>query len=384
MKKILSILSAAAMVFSLTACGMSEETQTNASESSDSVTAVTEEAALDNSVSETESNDHGMATEEAESMEQSGDTDTTNILVAYFSWADNAVLADDVDAVASPSVIPPGNVQQLAGWVQEETGGHLFSIQVTNPYPSDWDECLARANQERGDDARPQLEESVENLESYDVVFLGYPNWWYGVPMALLSFLEQNDLSGKQVYLFCSHGTGGLANSVEIITQAAPDALISDHIFDCYEEDAASSQEAIQNWVRELGYSLETEGEQEGKQALSRRILVQFGENTVVYELNDSTAADSLYEQLPLTIEVEDYSTNEKIFYPPEELDTSNSPMAQGGAGTLAYYAPWGDVVMFYGDYGENSSLFELGQAVLGGELVSEMSGTITIEADNG
>lgn len=384
MKKILSILSAAAMVFSLTACGMSEETQTNASESSDSVTAVTEEAALDNSVSETESNDHGMATEEAESMEQSGDTDTTNILVAYFSWADNAVLADDVDAVASPSVIPPGNVQQLAGWVQEETGGHLFSIQVTDPYPSDWDECLARANQERGDDARPQLEESVENLASYDVVFLGYPNWWYGVPMALLSFLEQNDLSGKQVYLFCSHGTGGLANSVEIITQAAPDALISDHIFDCYEEDAASSQEAIQNWVRELGYSLETEGEQEGKQALSRRILVQFGENTVVYELNDSTAADSLYEQLPLTIEVEDYSTNEKIFYPPEELDTSNSPMAQGGAGTLAYYAPWGDVVMFYGDYGENSSLFELGQAVLGGELVSEMSGTITIEADNG
>lgn len=384
MKKILSILSAAAMVFSLTACGMSEETQTNASESSDSVTAVTEEAALDNSVSETESNDHGMATEEAESMEQSGDTDTTNILVAYFSWADNAVLADDVDAVASPSVIPPGNVQQLAGWVQEETGGHLFSIQVTDPYPSDWDECLARANQERGDDARPQLEESVENLESYDVVFLGYPNWWYGVPMALLSFLEQNDLSGKQVYLFCSHGTGGLANSVEIITQAVPDALISDHIFDCYEEDAASSQEAIQNWVRELGYSLETEGEQEGKQALSRRILVQFGEDTVVYELNDSTAADSLYEQLPLTIEVEDYSTNEKIFYPPEELDTSNSPMAQGGAGTLAYYAPWGDVVMFYGDYGENSSLFELGQAVLGGELVSEMSGTITIEADNG
>lgn len=384
MKKILSILSAAAMVFSLTACGMSEETQTNASESSDSVTAVTEEAALDNSVSETESNDHGMATEEAESMEQSGDTDTTNILVAYFSWADNAVLADDVDAVASPSVIPPGNVQQLAGWVQEETGGHLFSIQVTDPYPSDWDECLARANQERGDDARPQLEESVENLESYDVVFLGYPNWWYGVPMALLSFLEQNDLSGEQVYLFCSHGTGGLANSVEIITQAVPDALISDHIFDCYEEDAASSQEAIQNWVRELGYSLETEGEQEGEQALSRRILVQFGEDTVVYELNDSTAADSLYEQLPLTIEVEDYSTNEKIFYPPEELDTSNSPMAQGGAGTLAYYAPWGDVVMFYGDYGENSSLFELGQAVLGGELVSEMSGTITIEADNG
>lgn len=73
--------------------------------------------------------------------------------------------------------------------------------------------------------------------------------------MPLLTFLEENDLSGKEVYLFCSHGTGGLANSVEIITEAAPDAIISDNIFDCYEEEASSSQEEIQNWVEETGYS---------------------------------------------------------------------------------------------------------------------------------
>ena len=177
-----------------------------------------------------------------------------NILIAYFSWADNAVLDEDVDAVASPSVTAPGNVQQLAGWVQEETGGTLFLIQVTEPYPSDWDQCLERANQERGQDARPELAESVENMEDYDVVFLGYPNWWYGVPMALLSFLENHDLAGKQVYLFCSHGTGGLASSVEIITEALPDSEISANIFDCYEEDAPDSQEEIRQWVRELVY----------------------------------------------------------------------------------------------------------------------------------
>lgn len=110
-----------------------------------------------------------------------------------------------------------------------------------------------------------------------------------------------------------------------------------------------------------------------------RQISVQFGENVVVYELNNGSAADSLYEQLPLTIAVEDYSTNEKIFYPPEKLDTSDSPLAKAGAGTLAYYAPWGDVVMFYGDYNENPSLYELGQIVSGAELVSGMSGTISI-----
>ena len=175
-------------------------------------------------------------------------------MIAYFSWADNAVIDGEVDVVASPSVTSPGNVQQLAGWVQEETGGVLFSIQVTEPYSSDWDECLERANGERAENARPELTASVENMESYDTIFLGYPNWWYGAPMAVLSFLEDYDFSGKQVYLFCSHGTGGLANSVEDIRASMPGANISENIFDVYEENAASSQEDIQSWLTELGY----------------------------------------------------------------------------------------------------------------------------------
>ena len=71
--------------------------------------------------------------------------------------------------------------------------------------------------------------------------------------MALLTLLEGNDLSGKNVYLFCSHGTGGLADGVEQITETSPEAVISDDIFDCYEEDAASSEEEIRSWVDGLG-----------------------------------------------------------------------------------------------------------------------------------
>ena len=187
--------------------------------------------------------------------EQPSNAQESGVLVAYFSWADNAVIEGEVDAVASPSVTAPGNVQQLAQWVSERTGGDLFSIQVTEPYSSDWDACLERANQERAEDARPELTASVEQLERYDTVFLGYPNWWYGVPMALLSFLEENDLSDKQVYLFCSHGTGGLASSVEQIDEALPDSTaLSENVFDVYEEDAASSQQDILAWLEELGY----------------------------------------------------------------------------------------------------------------------------------
>ena len=193
--------------------------------------------------------------EPASSTEQPSNAQESGVLVAYFSWADNAVIDGEVDAVASPSVTALGNVQQLAQWVSERTGGDLFSIQVTEPYSSDWDACLERANQERAEDARPELTASVEQLERYDTVFLGYPNWWYGVPMALLSFLEENDLSDKQVYLFCSHGTGGLASSVEQIDEALPDSTaLSENIFDVYEEDAASSQQDILAWLEELGY----------------------------------------------------------------------------------------------------------------------------------
>ena len=274
MKKITALILSAIMTVSLAACGAAGESGDGSAEAaensaeetiSESTEAVPEEnemAGTEASAAENETAGIEAAQEENETTgteAEPGDTETTaaqgsRVLVAYFSWADNAVLTEEADAVSSPSVIPPGNVQQLAGWVQEETGGDLFSIQVTEPYPDSWDECLSRANQEQGEDARPELVQNVENLEQYNTVFLGYPNWWYGVPMALLSFLEQNDLSGKQIYLFCSHGTGGLANSVEIISEAIPEAEISDSIFDCYEEGAASSRELIQEWVEEAGY----------------------------------------------------------------------------------------------------------------------------------
>lgn len=94
--------------------------------------------------------------EDSSTTGESESNEEEKILVAYFSWADNAILEENVDVLASPSVISPGNVQQLAGWVQEETGADLFSIRVTDPYPSDWDDCLTRANQERGNNARPE------------------------------------------------------------------------------------------------------------------------------------------------------------------------------------------------------------------------------------
>ncbi|MBS7525309.1 hypothetical protein KHM83_01315 [Fusibacter paucivorans] len=109
------------------------------------------------------------------------------------------------------------------------------------------------------------------------------------------------------------------------------------------------------------------------------RIKVEADTRSVVFELNDSAASKSLLLQLPMTIEVKNYSNDEKIFYPEKKLDTSGTPSARAKAGTLAYYAPWGDVVMFYDHFGSAPGLYQLGQAISGVENIALLSGQISI-----
>ena len=118
------------------------------------------------------------------------------------------------------------------------------------------------------------------------------------------------------------------------------------------------------------------------KAKATMKIHITANNRITVFELNNSQAAKELYAQLPLSIKVEDYSDNEKIFYPPKKLDTSDSPQADAQAGTLAYYAPWGDVVMFYDNFGSATGLYELGYAVSGKEHISGMTGIIQIEKE--
>ena len=182
--------------------------------------------------------------------------ETSRILIAYFTWADNTVVEDpnavDVDATTSASVLVPGNAAKIAGWIQQEVGGDLFSIVVSEPYSSDYDECLDRAADEKADNARPALVNQVSGMEDYDIVFLGFPNWWYTLPMAVLSFVEEYDFSGKTVVPFCTHGTGGLASTIRDLTAALPgDVTILDPI-GVYRPEVDPSRPAVQAWVAGL------------------------------------------------------------------------------------------------------------------------------------
>lgn len=148
------------MAISLTGCSSQESENTAMSSVPPSLENVTET----NPVTE----DGISAT-----IESSAETD--KILIAYFTWAENAADTSGVDATTSASVQAPGNVARMATWIQQETGGDLFSIRVEEPYSADYDECLDRAADEKAENARPVLVEKVLDMAGYDTVFLGYP-----------------------------------------------------------------------------------------------------------------------------------------------------------------------------------------------------------------
>ncbi len=188
--------------------------------------------------------------------DQTPEPETSRILIAYFTWADNTVVEDpsavDVDATTSASVLAPGNAAKIAAWIQQEVGGDLFSIVVAEPYSSDYDECLDRAADEKADHARPALVNHVDGMENYDIVFLGFPNWWYTLPMAVLSFVEEYDFSGKTIVPFCTHGTGGLAGTIQELTAALPDDVTILDPIGVYRPEVDSSRPAVQEWVAGL------------------------------------------------------------------------------------------------------------------------------------
>lgn len=109
------------------------------------------------------------------------------------------------------------------------------------------------------------------------------------------------------------------------------------------------------------------------------KIQISDQQHKIVFELNNSDAAAGLVSQLPITTKIENYSDDEKIFYP-KKLTTSNTPLSQGKVGDLAYFAPWGDVVLYYKQFQSYSGLYQLGECISGKDEIAKLSGKITLK----
>ena len=145
-----------------------------------------------------------------------------------------------------------GNTDLLAEIVAEETGGELFRIETVKEYPSAYDEMLTAATEERTNKARPELKTAIENFDTYDVIFVGYPIWWGDMPMAMYTFLESYDWNGKTVIPFNTHEGSGQANTVTTIKGICEGADVMSGFSvrgSVAQNDGESARTIVQNWL---------------------------------------------------------------------------------------------------------------------------------------
>lgn len=181
-------------------------------------------------------------------------TDNENILIAYFSVPEN-VDTDGIDANSGASIVVKnkdvlGNMQYMAMTIQEAIGGELFRIETTEEYPLEHETLVNQAKEEQNEDARPELATHIENVEQYNIIFLGYPNWWGDMPQPLYTFLEEYDFSGKTIIPFNSHGGSGFSNTIEEIKKLQPSATVKDDGLSISRNDVADSEQEITDWAK--------------------------------------------------------------------------------------------------------------------------------------
>ncbi len=219
MKKIISLFMALAMVLSLAACSTNQSPGESTPEESSSQT---------NESTPTLSNTNGKN------------------LVVYFSMPDNV---DDSTVVIDGETL--GNTQYMAYVIQETAGADIFRIEPETPYPTDHDKLVDLAKEEQNDNARPKIKDMIENFDTYENIFVGYPNWWGDMPMILYSFFDEYDFSGKTIIPFNTHGGSGFSGTISTIKELEPNAEVLDGK-SISRNDIQDAEQEIVDWVNSL------------------------------------------------------------------------------------------------------------------------------------
>lgn len=167
-------------------------------------------------------------------------------MAAYFSRQGNNYVSGKI------MNLPVGNTEVAAKMIHEITGCDMFHIDTVNTYPVDYTETTEVAQKELRQKARPELTSQVENMDSYDVIFLGYPNWWGTMPMAIFTFLEAYDFSGKTIIPFCTHEGSGMGHSESDIKKLCPNANVLSGI-PIRGGSVSEAEKDISNWLKKSG-----------------------------------------------------------------------------------------------------------------------------------
>lgn len=150
-----------------------------------------------------------------------------------------------------------GNNQYIAQIIRQQVGGDLFPIETVQEYPATHEPLLDFAYEEKADNARPELATQIENLDSYDVIFLGFPNWNADLPMPLYTFLEEYDFSGKTIIPFTTHGGSGFSRTIQTISELQPNATVILDGLSISRNSVPDAEIDVVNWLNGLGLTAE-------------------------------------------------------------------------------------------------------------------------------
>lgn len=140
-----------------------------------------------------------------------------------------------------------GTTQRAAENIHARVGGDIFEIEAVNPYPKEHDPCLERDMREIEENARPKVANHVPNMEDYDVIFVGYPIWYYQAPMLINTFCEEYDFHGKTVVPFCTSGGYPIDNSIDKLRDSLPGATIAKGL-------RIEDDDELTDWLGKLGF----------------------------------------------------------------------------------------------------------------------------------
>jgi flavodoxin len=170
-------------------------------------------------------------------------------LIAYFSREGNNYVSGKIVN------LPIGNTEVIAKMIQEITKGDLFRIDTINSYPEDYTETTEVAQKELDENARPELNNRVQDIDSYNVILLGYPIWWRTMPMPILTFIEEYDFSGKTIIPFCTHEGSGLGQSEQDLSKICTEATLLKGLA-IHGSQVQTAKKDIRNWLNEIGIIL--------------------------------------------------------------------------------------------------------------------------------
>ena len=345
MRKILSVLLVSLLIFSFAACGSEKNISQGSGEES------TETSAQESSGKDDFSHEEDISDAQQTLGSEDGGKDqpANNILIVYFSRWGNTDYPDDVDATTSASIVPDGDgrygtTEYIANMIADEVGGDLHLIETVMPYTADFDELRDVNHGEMERNYLPELKESNLDIVGYEVVFVGYPVWATDVPQAVLSFLNEYDLSGKTVIPFCTHDGYGAGHSYQTIADASHAAVSLDGIA-IEAKDVPNAQETVSDWLADIGIS----GSQEQDTAKGETaIQITIGDITLDGVLYDTPLAEEIKAYFPLTISMSGYGGREYYggvdFYP-ENLEGGQKNFENGD---ITYCEAHHNMAIFY------------------------------------